>query len=367
MAQPKISSFFQPAFPKTQQALQFPKEIEARDLLSGAMDANSPIGLAFNDSDLNAKSDFDEFPPSKRCCKNKNNGSSSNPCRNLSKKRRYEQYHLDLGQSDFIIHTCSLCGLMYARGVEEDEQVHRKFHQDYDGGIRFKGWHNERLVSGPLAIGDRILLILDSDSSAQKRLVQKVVQMTKKELLFADDNIIHALCKVYLFISAHKIVGWLIAEPIQTAHRVIPSTSLGNSYGNRNTESSTKEKMDISDSKKSKETTLQFGDFKFCRELVKKDCPTNSTKLNKWDSGAIICEEKSIPANCGIMAIWVVPSSRRKKVATHLMDAARKSFCTGQNLEISKCAFSPPTSAGLAFASSYTNSRSFLVYRADDV
>ncbi|XP_028547976.1 protein CHROMOSOME TRANSMISSION FIDELITY 7 isoform X2 [Dendrobium catenatum] len=342
MPQPKISSFFQPSFPETQHALQVPNKMEAWHLLSGVMNADSRSVLAFKDSNLDPKSDCDEFPPSERSCEYKKSGSSLNPCRNLSKKRRYEQYHLDFGQSDFILYSCSVCGLMYSRGVEEDERVHRKFHQDYDRGIQFKGWHNERVVSDPWTKGDRILLILDSDSSTQKRLV-------------------------YLFISAHRIVGWLVAEPIQTAHRVIPNSSSGNSFDSGIAESPTKEQMGIADSKKSKETTLQFGDFKFRRELVKKDCPATSTKLNKWDCGAIICEEKAVPAKCGIMAIWVVPSSRRKKVATQLMDAARKSFCTDQILDISKCAFSPPTSAGLAFASSYTNSRSFLVYRADDV
>ncbi|KAH0434811.1 hypothetical protein IEQ34_026747 [Dendrobium chrysotoxum] len=367
MPQPKISSFFQPSFPETQRALQFPNKMEAWHQLSGVMNADSRSALAFKDSNLDPKSDCDEFPPSERYCEYKKSGSLLNPCRNLSKKRRYEQYHLDFGQSDFILYSCSVCGLMYSRGVEEDERVHRKFHQDYDRGIQFKGWHNERAVSDPWTNGDRILLILDSDSSTQKRLIQKVVKMTKKELGYADDNIIHALCKVYLFISAHRIVGWLVAEPIKTAHRVIPNSSSGNSFDSRIVESPTKGQMGIADSKKSKETTLQFGDFKFRRELVKKDCPTTSTKLNKWDCGAIICEEKAVPAKCGIMAIWVVPSSRRKKVATQLMDAARKTFCTDQILDISKCAFSSPTSAGLAFASTYTNSRSFLVYRADDV
>ncbi|XP_020588754.1 protein CHROMOSOME TRANSMISSION FIDELITY 7-like isoform X2 [Phalaenopsis equestris] len=305
----------------------------------------------------------DEFPPSKRYFENKKIGISSKDSRNFSKKRRCEQYHLDLGQSDFMLCACSLCGLMYARGVEEDEQVHRKFHQDYERGIRFKGWQNERVVDGPWINGDRILLVLDTDSSAQKRLVQKVVKATKKELGFVDDNILHALCKVYLFISAHRVVGWLVAEPIRTAHRVIPTSF----FGNKSTEISTIDKMDLTDTKKSKETTLQFGDFRFCRESVKNSCPTTSTKLKKWDSGAIICEENALSAKCGLMAIWVVPSSRRKTIATQLLDAVRKSFCAGEVLEISECAFSPPTSAGLAFASSYTNSRSFLVYRADDV
>jgi hypothetical protein len=33
-----------------------------------------------------------------------------------SKKRTYAQLHLELGQSDFVLHTCSVCRMMYGRG-----------------------------------------------------------------------------------------------------------------------------------------------------------------------------------------------------------------------------------------------------------
>ncbi|KAK8944398.1 hypothetical protein KSP39_PZI008559 [Platanthera zijinensis] len=367
MPQVKISSFFQPTCSKTENPLPI-RKVEASCLLYREVNVNSRKDLAFEDSDFTSKSDFDDdVPQLQRDCKYKLAGSLPSSSRNLSKKRVYEQYHLDLGQSDFILHACLVCGLMYARGVEEDEKLHRKFHQDYDRGMQIKGWRNERVIYGPLSNNDRILLVLDNDPPSQKRLVQKVVNLTKKELGFADDHIIHGLCKVYLFISAHRIVGWLVAEPIQTAHRVISCSSSSNSYHITNPEITTEEKMNGLDSKKSPETTLQFGDIKFHRELIKKECHATGSKLSKWDGGALICEEEAVPAKCGVRAIWVVSSCRRKRIASQLMDAVRKNFSTGQVLEISKCAFSSPTSAGMAFASSYTNSRSFLVYRENDV
>lgn len=56
----------------------------------------------------------------------------------LNKKRSYSQYHLELGQSNFLLHTCSVCGLMYARGDERDEKLHKTFHKEYEQGIAFK-------------------------------------------------------------------------------------------------------------------------------------------------------------------------------------------------------------------------------------
>ena len=56
----------------------------------------------------------------------------------VSKKRNYAQFHLELGQPDFLLHTCSVCGMMYARGNDEDEKVHRAYHKSYSGGVPFK-------------------------------------------------------------------------------------------------------------------------------------------------------------------------------------------------------------------------------------
>lgn len=56
----------------------------------------------------------------------------------LSKKRNYAQFHLEFGQSDFLLHTCTTCGFKYATGDEEDEKLHNSFHKTYAHGIQFK-------------------------------------------------------------------------------------------------------------------------------------------------------------------------------------------------------------------------------------
>jgi hypothetical protein len=60
---------------------------------------------------------------------------------NKNKKRSYAQFHLDLGQSDFTLRTCSTCGVKYAPGEEEDEKAHKAFHKVYTHGIPFKVYH----------------------------------------------------------------------------------------------------------------------------------------------------------------------------------------------------------------------------------
>ncbi|ONH95908.1 hypothetical protein PRUPE_7G095100 [Prunus persica] len=267
-----------------------------------------------------------------------------------NKKRSYAQFYLEFGQSDFNLHTCSTCGVKYTAGDEEDEKAHKAFHKDYTRGIQFKGWYNERVVHTPSAEGGRIVLVLDCDPAAQRNKVGEVVKMMESEL--GSGWILHKLCKVYLFILSQRIVGCLVAEPIKEAHKVLSCAVNGSSDGTTTNET--------------KLTTLQFGDIRFQREVMRK-APSVPEALNENLNGAIFCEEEAVPAVCGIRAIWVTQANRRKHIATQLLDALRKSFCMGFVLEHSQLAFSQPTSAGKALASNYIGGGYFLVYKTNNL
>lgn len=272
----------------------------------------------------------------------------------LNKKRNYGQFHLELGQPDFLLHMCAGCGMMYARGNDEDEKVHRAYHKSYFEGVPFKGWRDEIVVASSEG-GERIILASGENSCKQNSKVQEVIKVVEKELGFGEGQLLHKLCKVYLFISGGRIVGCLVAERIKAAHKVIPS-------------STTENRRDISKAKSGKANhTLEFGEISFKREVSRRHNHLDKNKEECQGPGAIICEEEAVPALCGFRAIWVVPSRRRKQIGSQLMDAVRKSFYEGSTLGISQCAFTPPTSAGKALASSYCKTSAFLVYREGDV
>uniref|UniRef100_A0A803PFR4 Protein CHROMOSOME TRANSMISSION FIDELITY 7 n=1 Tax=Cannabis sativa TaxID=3483 RepID=A0A803PFR4_CANSA len=269
-----------------------------------------------------------------------------------NKKRSYAQYHLDLGQSDFNFHNCSTCGFKYSPGDESDEKTHKEFHKNYTHGIQFKGWSVERLIHMPTMEGGRIVMVLDCDSNAQKNKVKEVVNLMEIEL--GNGFIFHKFCKVLLFILSNRVAGCLIAEPIEKAFKVI-----SNSTDRCNDAINTKEE-------RAKPTILKFGDISFQRETVKRShSASNTNQLDEDVGGAVICEEVPVPAVCGIRAIWVSPVNRRKRIATHLLEAVRKSFSTGFVLERSQLAFSPLTCSGKALAVSYIGKRSFLVYKSN--
>lgn len=55
-----------------------------------------------------------------------------------NKKRSYAQFHLELGQSDFLLRACSTCGIEFTPGDVEDEKLHAQFHKRYTQGIQFR-------------------------------------------------------------------------------------------------------------------------------------------------------------------------------------------------------------------------------------
>jgi N-acetyltransferase len=116
-----------------------------------------------------------------------------------------------------------------------------------------------------------------------------------------------------MFISSQRIVGCLLAEPIKKAFKILSCLVDGASDGTT-----------IKEAARPNSTTLQFGDVSFKREVKKRapslDC---SEVLDGNLNGAIICENEAVPALCGIRAIWVTSSNRRKHIASQLLDAVR--------------------------------------------
>ncbi|KAL2503105.1 Protein CHROMOSOME TRANSMISSION FIDELITY 7 [Forsythia ovata] len=262
----------------------------------------------------------------------------------LNKKRNYAQLHLDVGQSNFLLHTCKTCGFKYATGDEGDERVHNTFHKNYTHGISFKGWRNERIIDVPSLDWGRIILVQGDDPHAWQNKIQDVVKMMEMEL--GDGWILHKNCKVYLFVTSHRISGCLVTESIKKAYRISSSSVI--------------KKHDSHSAKETRSSvSLQFGSVSFEREIIRRD--SSVVELEESIDGIILSEDEAVPAVCGIKAIWVTPSNRRKRIATNLLDAARKSFCMGVTLEHTQLAFSQPTSLGKALISSYTGG-SFLVY-----
>ncbi|KAJ0837375.1 putative N-acetyltransferase ESCO, zinc-finger [Helianthus annuus] len=112
----------------------------------------------------------------------------------LNKKRKYAQFHLDLGQSDFMFRNCKICGMKFVPGDEDDERLHKEFHKSYTHGIGLKGWCKERVLDTHSSQNGRVILVQNDYPPAHIKKVEEVIKMMEMEL--GDGWIFHKDCKV---------------------------------------------------------------------------------------------------------------------------------------------------------------------------
>jgi len=231
-----------------------------------------------------------------------------------AKQQKKEQMYLDIGQKNLGHVTCTTCGMIYTKSQEEDEAHHAKHHDKITQKLKFNGWKTERLI-GEYHDG-RIIAIYGDDCLTHKRKLSLVKEVVDDELGFDASKTFYNEDeqKGFLFVSGKKVIGCVIAVPLQKAFPII--------------ESDVKE-------------TVKDGEL---------SC--------SW-----CCSTEAKSALCGISRIWVFSQNRRQNIATRLVDAIRHHFIYGCIIEKHKLAFSDPTPNGRAFAISYVGKDNVLVFR----
>ncbi|XP_040076549.1 N-acetyltransferase ESCO2 isoform X1 [Ixodes scapularis] len=218
------------------------------------------------------------------------------------------QLIIDAGQKHFGPIACSTCGMVYSAGEMEDEKLHSRFHQGFMGVLKFPGWKKQREVG--IYYDGKIIMVSFSDPKFMLKKMEEIGQMVDRNLgiLEAVDGI-RPPRMYFVFVSNDKkVLGFLVAQQIKEAYRVIPSES--------------------------REITHNY-----------------------------LCESTPVPATCGVSRIWTAPFYRRKRVATRLLDRLRTNFSYGCLVELNELAFSDPTMMGRSFAAAYTRNDRFLVFR----
>ncbi|KAI1320487.1 N-acetyltransferase esco2 [Mortierella claussenii] len=270
----------------------------------------------------------------------------------------------------------------YVRGQPEDERTHELYHRAVVGGIDYPGYKNEvvvaryndpdvgtpphqqqqqqqqnRRMSGHSSLLDaadsRIVLISMADtgkpaSPMEKRKVKEILQVVNKELGSVDfDPEQLDACKVFLYISGKKkVVGCVVAERIKQGFEI----------------------MSMNDASCSSSLALQQRSEDSSSSLDVKEiqipAPITGASATSSDptGSAIFCSTVPKPAICGINRIWVSTHSRRRGVASRMLDAVRDRFIYACKLQCSDLAFSQPTGDGRALARRYLGTETFLVY-----
>jgi len=229
--------------------------------------------------------------------------------RGADKGSRKEQMVLDFGQKSLgkkVV--CSVCSLLYCVGDVDDELAHKRHCDPWRFGVACKAWKFGVVVDHDPKDDARILQVKPGDAASQASKLECLQDIVQKELGMTDfaARPLHH----FLFVRRDRIVGYLTAEQIRDASRVLTAEE-GDSSG--------------------PEMHLE----------------TNTSK---------------VPATLGIHAVWVHQTARRCGVATRLLDAARRKVVFGYVTGKEQCAFTSPTSLGREFAATYCGRQDFLVY-----
>lgn len=208
--------------------------------------------------------------------------------------RANEQYCLDFGQKSIDPIRCKVCGMLYVVGEESDEKHHAKFHAEFDEGVR---WSVK--LERPRKYfddGSRIVAIYAHDQKPTLDAVNKLLKMSENDMS-AGDDVTKLLSKenllflIYVTATNH-IVGYICVELISEANYLV--------------------------------------DF---------------------DSSRLSSEQ--VPAECGVIYLWVHPTYRRKGIATWLTDIARANLKKKGVISRSRVAVCDPTEAAIPFFQAY--------------
>ncbi|KAL7748491.1 N-acetyltransferase esco2 [Sorochytrium milnesiophthora] len=277
-----------------------------------------------------------------------------------TKPARFQQLRLDLGQRNRGPTTCSDCGMQYQPSSTEDRALHDQHHASVVGGLVYSP-HKSDLVllyRDPAAaavparrqqqqldilgffsapVKDRAALVetdgslvrdqvvvLVANSANRKRVaylllaVAEIARYVNSELgaVQLDDDALNNV-RVYIYVTHYtttatrlkrpKIVGCLIAEPLSTAHRLVP-------------------------------------------------------ELDSTDGAPLARSDAAVPVCAGVSRFWVAQEARRRGIGRLLVDTMRGNFVAGEYLSLDAVAYSQPTRDGLSFFARYCNRRDILVY-----
>jgi len=195
--------------------------------------------------------------------------------------------------------------MLYVVGEETDEKQHFKYHAEFNEGVRWSA-RLER-PRKYFVDGDRILAINPTEQKPILDSINKLLKMSDSEMSAGDDVMklikkTNVLLYIYVTQSNH-IVGYICAELIKEAFNLV--------------------------------------DFE-------------TSQL----------EREPVPAECGVLYLWVHPRYRRKKYATWLTDVARANLIKDRIIYRSRVAVCDPTDVAIPYFKSYLrNKRPVKVYQ----
>ncbi|CAL6287704.1 unnamed protein product [Bathycoccus prasinos] len=306
------------------------------------------------------------------------------------KTTKHKQMYLDLGQKSFAHATCSMCGLMYAKGEPSDEELHRKYHakflEERDNAFvtvnvngtnsfwvdeRKQNWQEVEIVrkdapsSSEKSEKCRVYRVTkggcDRHAWAKVKRVAKIVEteigaveewVLGGEEENTDLNVVAFVCVSFTGGKANegKIIGAAFCEDIAANQREVFASTTAGGKADEKAPSGNDSSAAVTMT-----TTTSANDNVRGGGVLKK--------------GARIQLSSQTRDSVGIRALWVHKKFRSAGVSYNLLENCRRRFYGDASMigsstivEKDKVAFSQPTYQGELFIAKYAGNGGFLVY-----
>jgi N-acetyltransferase len=248
--------------------------------------------------------------------------------RQLSKPRKsvaqnLTQMQISLGQE--VSKKCKTCGMAFIQSSAEDRKLHDKYHKQntegYDVGKDFVQKARPHSAFAGARSGDTIFRLDCFDTATRKNRGQAVLEIVQRELgaVGIPEKAIwdpkecsvtsDAYWHVYLYVRGTKCIGFLLAQSIKEAYRVIEPAKL-----NAGPESQ----------KRSSKT-----DAAKARAALKARQEAEARRLEDLSKRPIELSKHAEPTILGISRIWTSAAYRRQSIAHKLLDIA----CNAEKVE----------------------------------
>ena len=307
------------------------------------------------------------------------------------KTTKHKQMYLDLGQKSFAHATCSICGLMFAKGEPSDEELHRKHHakflEERDNAFvtvnvnkansfwvdeRKQNWQEVEIVrkDAPSSSSEksekcRVYRVTkggcDRHAWAKVKRVAKIVEteigaveewVLGGEEENTDLHVVAFVCVSFTGGKANegKIIGAAFCEDVAANQREVFASTTAGGKADEKAPSGNDSSAAVTTT-----TTTSANDNVRGGGVLKK--------------GARIQLSSQTRDSVGIRALWVHKKFRRAGVSYNLLENCRRRFYGDASMigsstivEKDKVAFSQPTYQGELFIAKYAGNGGFLVY-----
>ncbi|KAA8498904.1 N-acetyltransferase ESCO1 [Porphyridium purpureum] len=255
-----------------------------------------------------------------------------------ARPRRLVQLYLDVGQKAFGGAECAECGMVYNQGERNDEREHSLFHRQ---ALLHKQLQLDDRLIGALSVPPTLHQHHQLESSARILLVPGAERLRK--------SIVDVLERIDSRVAEDMGAMMLLRKLQARRSDAMLFASIGKC-------------------RRVQAIVLVERIERSTRVRVESLCSDSSATAPVAFARAQIPSVETQPAVCGFYCVWVPASHRRQGLASELLSVALLEFgrrvLPGRSamLRREECAFSAPTSQGLALARSFFGPTSNYIY-----